>query len=110
MFLQYLAHSYDLFATLVSKTLIQCLIASQKMRWNLLYPDSVQEADEYSIPYVDRRQRGEKEYVDSGFARRGLSEEMSSPTSSSNENPQTHCSNPPKRPLQDRSDSAAKRP
>jgi hypothetical protein len=110
MLLQYLAHSYDLFATLVSKTLIQCLIASQKMEWNLLYPDSVQEVDEYSIPYVNRREQGEKECVDSGLAPRGLSEEMSSPTSSSNDNPQKHRPKPQKRPLQDRPDSGVKRP
>ncbi|KAE9367334.1 hypothetical protein N431DRAFT_561345 [Stipitochalara longipes BDJ] len=106
---RYLVHSSDLFATLVSKTLNQCLFASQKMGGDLLYPDSDQEADGYSTPYVDRRQRGEKKYVASGLARRDLSESMSSLTSSSNENPQKDCPNPRKRPSQERSSPPVKR-
>lgn len=104
-----LAHSYDLFATLVSKTLIQCLFASQKMGWNLLYPNCVEEADEYFIPYVNRRQRGEEEWAHSGFERRSLSEEMSSPASLTNENSKKHSPDPPKHSSQDVPDSAAKR-
>jgi hypothetical protein len=78
------------------------------MRWNLLYPNTVQEADEYSIEYINRREKGEKEWADSGFAPLDPSEEMSSLTSSTNENSQQHSSNVPKPPSQGNLDSAAK--
>jgi hypothetical protein len=79
------------------------------MKWNLLYPNCVQEADEYSIEYINRREKGEKEWADSGFARLDPSEEgLLSPASSANENPQKHSPNQ-KQPYQGRSDSAAKR-
>ncbi|KAN0098349.1 hypothetical protein V8E51_014012 [Hyaloscypha variabilis] len=109
MLLRNLAHSYDLFATLVEKTLIQCLLAAQKMGWNLLYPKCVQDTDEYSLPYVTRRQKGEEEWAHSGFERRTPSEEMSSPPSLINENSKRHSPDAPKRSLQDVPDSAAKR-
>lgn len=79
------------------------------MGWNLLYPNCVEEADEYSIPYVNRRQRGEEEWAHSGFERRSLSEEMSSPASLTNENSKKHSPDPPKHSSQDVPDSAAKR-
>lgn len=109
MILQYLARSYDLFAKLVSKTLIQCLIASQSMKWNLLYPNYVQEADEYSIEYINRRENTEKEWADPAFAHFAQSEEASSLILSTNKNPQKHSPNPAKRSYQGRSDSASKR-
>ncbi|CZR61567.1 uncharacterized protein PAC_11464 [Phialocephala subalpina] len=105
---RYLARS-DLFAKVVSKTLIQCLIASQSMKWNLLYPNYVQEADEYSIEYINRRENSEKEWADPGFAHHAPSEEVSSPTMSTNKNPQKNSPNPAKRSYQGRSDSASKR-
>ncbi len=105
LLLQNLAHSYHLFATLVSKTLIQCLFASQKMGWNLLYPNFVQETDEYSIPYVNRRQRDEEEWAHSGFERQSPSDESSSPTSLNNENSKKQSPDPLKQHVPD---SAAK--
>lgn len=106
---RHLTHSYDSFATLVSKTLSQCFVASRTMGWDLLYPNYVQEADEYTFPYLNRRQRGETKWAEFGFGRQGLSEAMSSPTSSTNENPQKRSPSPKKRPLQDGADSATKR-
>ncbi|KAF8847515.1 hypothetical protein BDZ45DRAFT_681848 [Acephala macrosclerotiorum] len=106
---RYLARSYDLFSKLVSKTLIQCLIASQSMKWNLLYPNYVQEADEYSIEYINRRERTEKEWADPGVAQLAPSEEVSSPTLSTNKNSQKHSPHPAKHSYQGRSDSASKR-
>ncbi|RDL35397.1 Uncharacterized protein BP5553_07328 [Venustampulla echinocandica] len=106
---RYLTRSYDLFVKLVSKTLIQCLFASQKMKWNLLYPNRIQEADEYSIEYIDRRERGEKKWADSSFAHLDLSEDMPSPSSSTNDDLQKHSPNPLKHFHQGKSNSAAKR-
>ncbi|KAH8771288.1 hypothetical protein BGZ57DRAFT_435316 [Hyaloscypha finlandica] len=106
---RHLTHSYDLFATLVSKTLCQCFVASRSMEWDLLYPNCVQEADEYNFQYLDRRQTGETKWAELGFGRQGISEAMSSPASSTNENPQKRSPSPKKRPLQDGADSVAKR-
>jgi len=79
------------------------------MGWNLLYPNYVQEADEYSIPYVNRRQRGEGEWANSGFGLRSLSEEISSPASLTNENPKKHSPDQPTHSSPDVPDFAAKR-
>jgi hypothetical protein len=66
------------------------------MKWNLLYPKFVQETDEYSIEYISRRERGEKEWGNSGFAYLEPSEETPSPTASTNENPRKRSFNSPK--------------
>jgi hypothetical protein len=68
------------------------------MRWNLLYPNFIQEADEYSSEYMEKRQKGEKEWATTSLLRRKSSEEMSSPTSSTKETHQNHSPRPRKRP------------
>jgi hypothetical protein len=79
------------------------------MKWNLLYPNCVQETDEYSIEYISRRERGEKEWANSGFAYLEHSEETPSPAVSTNENPRKRSFNSPKYPDQSGSVSAPKR-
>jgi hypothetical protein len=79
------------------------------MGWNLLYPNYVQEADEYSIPYVNKRQRDEDEWAHSGFEHPNVSEEMSYPVALTNENFKKHSPEPPKHSSPDVPDSAAKR-
>jgi len=68
------------------------------MGWNLLYPNDVQEADEYSIEYMEKRQKGEKEWAATSLPRRKPSEDMSSPTSSTKETHQNHSRRSGKRP------------
>lgn len=93
----------------MSKTLNQCLVASENMQWDLLYPKSAQEADKYSNEYINRRERSEKEWAASGFAHLAPSEEKSSPTLPTKNNPQEHSPNPVKRTFQEKLDSASKR-
>ncbi|KAH8670139.1 hypothetical protein BGZ60DRAFT_430610 [Tricladium varicosporioides] len=65
---RYLSHSYSVFMKLVSKTLNQCLVASQTMQWPLLYPNWAGEIDEYSIEYINKRKEDENHWTYLGFA------------------------------------------
>lgn len=76
------------------------------MKWYLLYPKHVQEAEEYSPEYIKRRMRGEEGWAHSEFARLAQPEQEPSFTSPINSEPSP---NPAKRASEDTPNSASKR-
>jgi hypothetical protein len=68
------------------------------MNWTLLYPNGTREQDEYSIEYMDKRKKGEEELVDTFLAPLEPSEDMPSPTSSTNNSHSKHLPSLTKRP------------
>lgn len=50
------------------------------MKWDLLYPSYIQEVDEYSIEYMHRREKEEKEWSELVFTQPGTSEGFSKPS------------------------------
>jgi acetylornithine/succinyldiaminopimelate/putrescine aminotransferase len=77
------------------------------MKWNLLYPDCVQEADEYSIEYINRREKAEQQWATSNFTHIKPSEELLSTLAHASL--QEHPTNMLKRAYQGNSGSNAKR-
>jgi hypothetical protein len=94
--------------SLVSKTLVQCLIASESMKWNLLYPNCTREQDEYSIEYMDKRKKGEEELADTLLAPLEPSEDIPSLTLSTSTSHPKHPPNSTKRLCNDEADAPHK--
>ncbi|KAF4632634.1 hypothetical protein G7Y89_g5488 [Cudoniella acicularis] len=104
-----LAQSYDLFVSLVSHTLNQCLKASRSLKWGLVYLSGVEEADEYSTAYIKKRKQHENEWASTVLACHEPSQQLPPPTSSTDDSYRKHPRNPLKRRPDEGSDLPEKR-